>query len=91
MAGLITWYDILGILPGASTEEVRSACKARGRQVSPQMISGAPRRGSVSVARRKGPPVQHADRAGLAPTPTSERVRHIVLRASETHKIFTRL
>jgi PASTA domain len=42
MAGLITWYDILGILPGASTEEVRSACKARGRQVSPQMISGAP-------------------------------------------------
>jgi hypothetical protein len=29
-------------LAGASTEEVRSACEARGRQVSPQMISGAP-------------------------------------------------
>jgi hypothetical protein len=28
MAGLITWYDILGILPGASTEEVRYACEA---------------------------------------------------------------
>jgi curved DNA-binding protein CbpA len=42
MAGLITWYDILGILPGASAEEVRSACEARMRQVSPQTISGAP-------------------------------------------------
>jgi hypothetical protein len=42
MAGLITWYDILGILPGASAEEVRCACEARGRQVSPRMISGAP-------------------------------------------------
>ena len=42
MAGLITWYDILGILPGASADEVRYACEARVRQVSPQMISGAP-------------------------------------------------
>jgi PASTA domain len=42
MAGLITWYDILGILPGASVEEVRYACEARVGQVSPQMISGAP-------------------------------------------------
>ena len=42
MAELITWYDILGILPGASTEEVRYACEARLGQVSPQMISGAP-------------------------------------------------
>jgi curved DNA-binding protein CbpA len=42
MAGLITWYDILGILSGASTEQVRYACEARVGQVSPQMISGAP-------------------------------------------------
>jgi hypothetical protein len=42
MAGLITWYDILGILPGASADEVRYACEARVRQVSPEMISGAP-------------------------------------------------
>jgi hypothetical protein len=42
MAGLMTWYDILGILPGASTDEVRCACEARARQLGPQMISGAP-------------------------------------------------
>ena len=42
MAGLMTWYDILGIAPGASADEVRRACEARARQVGPQMISGAP-------------------------------------------------
>jgi hypothetical protein len=44
MAALLTWYDILGILPGASAEEVRSAYEARARQLGPQMISGAPSR-----------------------------------------------
>lgn len=42
MAGLMTWYDILGILPGASADEVRCAYEARARQLGPEMISGAP-------------------------------------------------
>jgi hypothetical protein len=42
VAGLMTWYDILGILPGASADEVRCAYEARTRQLGPQMISGAP-------------------------------------------------
>jgi hypothetical protein len=34
MVGLMTWYDILGILPGASTDEVRCACEAASASVS---------------------------------------------------------
>jgi hypothetical protein len=42
VAGLMTWYDILGIVPGASADEVRCAYEARAHHLGPQMISGAP-------------------------------------------------
>jgi hypothetical protein len=41
MAGL-TWYDILGIMPGASTDEIRCAYEDRASQLGPESISGAP-------------------------------------------------
>jgi curved DNA-binding protein CbpA len=50
MAGL-TLYDILGIMPGASTDEVRCAYEARMSQLGPESISGAPSQ-VVTVADR---------------------------------------
>jgi hypothetical protein len=42
VCGRLTWYDVLGILPGASADEVRSAYEARMRLLAANMISGAP-------------------------------------------------
>ena len=42
MASVLTWYDVLGVLPGASAGEVHSAYQARTRLLDPQMFSGAP-------------------------------------------------
>jgi curved DNA-binding protein CbpA len=42
LARRITWYDILGIEPGASAETVRRAGQDRGRQLEDEQMSGAP-------------------------------------------------
>jgi curved DNA-binding protein CbpA len=39
---MLTWYDVLGVLPGATPGEVRSACQARARLLAPHMLAGAP-------------------------------------------------
>jgi curved DNA-binding protein CbpA len=41
MAGMVTWYDVLGVLPGASPGQVQSAYQARARLLDLQMLSGA--------------------------------------------------
>jgi hypothetical protein len=41
-AAPITWYDMLGIGPGASAETVRRACQHRGRQLDDERLAGAP-------------------------------------------------
>ena len=41
MADRITWYDILGITPGASAETVRRAYQARAEQLQDYRIAGA--------------------------------------------------
>ncbi len=38
----ITWYDVLGVLPGASPEEVRRQHDARVRLLRPELVAGAP-------------------------------------------------
>ena len=38
----ITWYDILGVLPGASPGEIQEAYEAKAGLLRPQLISGAP-------------------------------------------------
>ena len=43
----ITWYDILGVLPGASPGEIREAYDAKAALLRPELISGAP---SIVVA-----------------------------------------
>jgi hypothetical protein len=39
---MLTWYDVLGVLPGASPGEVQSAYQERARLLDPRMLDGAP-------------------------------------------------
>jgi DnaJ domain len=41
VANAVTLYDILGVLPGASTAEIQDAYKAKASQLAPGRISGA--------------------------------------------------
>jgi hypothetical protein len=38
---MLTWYDVLGVLPGASSEQVQSAYEDRVRLLDPQMLTSA--------------------------------------------------
>ena len=42
LAGMLTWYDVLGVLPGASPGQVQSAYQERARLLDPRMLYGAP-------------------------------------------------
>lgn len=39
---MLTWYDVLGVLPGASPGQVQSAYQERARLLDPRMLDGAP-------------------------------------------------
>jgi PASTA domain len=51
LARRITWYDILGIEPGASAETVRRACQDRGQQLEDERVAGAPEAVADAVER----------------------------------------
>jgi hypothetical protein len=68
----ITWYDILGIEPGASAETVRRACQERGRQLEDDRMAGAPE--AVADAAARGWRVLHA--AWLVLGDRAERERY---------------
>jgi hypothetical protein len=38
---MLTWYDVLGVLPGASPGQVQSAYQERSRLLEPRMLNGA--------------------------------------------------
>ena len=38
----ITWYDVLGVLPGATAEQVKQQHDAKTRLLRPELIAGAP-------------------------------------------------
>jgi hypothetical protein len=38
----ITWYDVLGVLPGAEAGKIRRAYDAKAALLGPELISGAP-------------------------------------------------
>jgi hypothetical protein len=42
MSGQLSWYDILDILPGSSTDEAQRAFALKAGVLRPKMISGAP-------------------------------------------------
>jgi PASTA domain len=72
LARRITWYDILGIEPGASAETVRRACQNRGRQLEDEQMAGAPE--AVADAADRGWKVLHA--AWLVLGDRAERERY---------------
>ena len=72
LARRITWYDILGIEPGASAETVRRACQDRGRQLEDERMAGAPE--AVADAAARGWRVLHA--AWLVLGDRAERERY---------------
>lgn len=37
-----TWYEVLGVLPGASMSEVKSGYDAKAALLAPRLLAGAP-------------------------------------------------
>jgi hypothetical protein len=42
MTSVITWYDVLGVLPDATPEDIRDAWQARNALLQPGPLAGAP-------------------------------------------------
>jgi hypothetical protein len=38
---VVTWYDVLDVMPGAATEEIQDKYDARASLLRPELISGA--------------------------------------------------
>ena len=49
-----SWYDVLGVLPGASAGKIQRTYDAKLRLLGPEMISGAPPKVLKAVARAEG-------------------------------------
>ena len=59
MEPVVTWYDILDVMPGAGTEEIQDKYDARASLLRPELIAGAPSvvitAASRAQQRRAGP------------------------------------
>jgi hypothetical protein len=42
MTSVLTWYDVLGVLPDATPEDIREACQARQATLQQATLPGAP-------------------------------------------------
>jgi len=42
MNSTVTWYDVLGVLPDASQDDIRAAWQARREALAPGLLDGAP-------------------------------------------------
>jgi hypothetical protein len=42
MRSVVTWYDVLGVLPDASPDDIRQAWQARTAALAPASLAGAP-------------------------------------------------
>ena len=51
MQPVVTWYDILDVLPGASTEEIQDKYDAKASLLRPELIAGAPSAVITAVSR----------------------------------------
>ncbi len=49
----ITWYDVLGVLPGASAEQVKSRYDAKTSLLRPELVAGAPSPVVAATARAR--------------------------------------
>jgi len=59
MTSVVTWYDVLGVLPDAPLEDIREACQARTEALQPGPLAGAPP-DALSAADRARQAVQEA-------------------------------
>lgn len=50
----ITWYDLLGTLPDASSEDIEQAYDAKAGVLRPELLSGAPSTVVTAAARAQG-------------------------------------
>ncbi len=50
----ITWYEILGVLPGAPAEKIKREYDARRSLLRPELISGAPSNVVTAISRAEG-------------------------------------
>lgn len=53
MAGELTWYEVLDVLPGCSADEVRRAFEAKESVLGPRRISGAPSKVVTAAGRAR--------------------------------------
>ena len=51
MQPVVTWYDVLDVMPGASTEEIQGKYDARASLLRPEFIAGAPSAVLTAVSR----------------------------------------
>src|SRR6516162_2569960 len=68
MRPCITWYDLLGALPDASSEDIQQAYDAKAGLLRPELLSGAPPAVVTAAARALGDPVRrrrYDEAAGL--------------------------
>lgn len=54
MRAHITWYDLLGALPDASSEDIRQAYDAKAGMLRPELLSGAPSTVITAATRAQG-------------------------------------
>jgi hypothetical protein len=47
----VSWYDVLGVLPGASAEQVKQRYEAKASLLRPELLSGAPSPVVVAASR----------------------------------------
>src|SRR6516225_5069993 len=50
----ITWYDVLGVLPGAAADKIKREYDAKASLLRPELISGAPSNVVKAVTRAQG-------------------------------------
>lgn len=50
---VITWYDVLGLLPGASAEQVKSQHDAKMSLLRPELLTGAPSPAVTAASRAR--------------------------------------
>lgn len=60
MMSAATWYDVLGVLPDATTADIRAAWQARRAALAPDVLAGAPSEVLAAADRA----VQAVDEAG---------------------------
>jgi hypothetical protein len=79
MASVITWYDVLGVLPDAPPEDIRQAWQARRAALQPGMLAGAPPQ-ALSAAQRALQVVDDAWRVLADPAARESYDQHIGFR-----------